>query len=61
VTAFFSTLSQGKGVRHSTPAGILWVLYPQAKVVGYGHVGDGNLHLNISTPKADDAVLKVIR
>jgi len=23
---------------------------PDVKVVGYGHVGDGNLHLNISAP-----------
>ena len=22
-------------------------------VVGYGHVGDGNLHLNVSAPRAD--------
>ncbi|KAF7132360.1 hypothetical protein RHSIM_Rhsim09G0214700 [Rhododendron simsii] len=25
-------------------------LGPAAKVVGYGHLGDGNLHLNISLP-----------
>lgn len=24
---------------------------PGARVVGYGHVGDGNLHLNISAPR----------
>jgi D-2-hydroxyglutarate dehydrogenase len=28
-----------------------------ALVVGYGHVGDGNLHLNVSVPKPDAAVL----
>lgn len=28
-----------------------------AKVVGYGHMGDGNLHLNISAPQYDDAIL----
>lgn len=28
-----------------------------AKVIGYGHLGDGNLHLNISTPQYDDAVI----
>ncbi|XP_052196670.1 D-2-hydroxyglutarate dehydrogenase, mitochondrial isoform X2 [Diospyros lotus] len=28
-----------------------------AKVVGYGHLGDGNLHLNISLPEYDDTVL----
>ncbi|KAK9136290.1 hypothetical protein Syun_015620 [Stephania yunnanensis] len=31
-----------------------------AKVVGYGHLGDGNLHLNISTPEYDDSVLRKI-
>jgi D-2-hydroxyglutarate dehydrogenase len=24
--------------------------FPGIKVVGYGHVGDGNLHLNVSSP-----------
>ncbi|XP_047311846.1 D-2-hydroxyglutarate dehydrogenase, mitochondrial [Impatiens glandulifera] len=31
-----------------------------ANVVGYGHLGDGNLHLNISLPKYDDAVFAQI-
>ncbi|KAL4644312.1 hypothetical protein ACB092_02G156200 [Castanea dentata] len=31
-----------------------------AKVIGYGHLGDGNLHLNISTPQYDDAILAQI-
>ncbi|XP_058086759.1 D-2-hydroxyglutarate dehydrogenase, mitochondrial isoform X2 [Magnolia sinica] len=31
-----------------------------AKVLGYGHLGDGNLHLNISTPEYNDAVLAQI-
>ncbi|KAJ8764438.1 hypothetical protein K2173_006178 [Erythroxylum novogranatense] len=31
-----------------------------AKVVGYGHLGDGNLHLNISAPKYDDKILEII-
>lgn len=31
-----------------------------AKVIGYGHLGDGNLHLNISTPQYDDAVFAQI-
>lgn len=26
-------------------------LPPDVKVVGYGHVGDGNLHLNVSAPE----------
>jgi D-2-hydroxyglutarate dehydrogenase len=26
-------------------------------VVGYGHVGDGNLHLNVSAPKHDASLL----
>ncbi|KAK9827995.1 hypothetical protein WJX81_006665 [Elliptochloris bilobata] len=26
------------------------------RVFGYGHLGDGNLHLNVSTPRYDDAV-----
>lgn len=28
-----------------------------ANVVGYGHLGDGNLHLNISAPRYDDTVV----
>lgn len=31
-----------------------------AKVVGYGHLGDGNLHLNISAAEYDDNVLAQI-
>ncbi|XP_016501832.2 D-2-hydroxyglutarate dehydrogenase, mitochondrial isoform X1 [Nicotiana tabacum] len=31
-----------------------------AKVVAYGHLGDGNLHLNISTPQYDDNILSQI-
>jgi D-2-hydroxyglutarate dehydrogenase len=30
------------------------------EVVGYGHLGDGNLHLNISTKHYDDNILKQI-
>ncbi|XP_021937077.1 D-2-hydroxyglutarate dehydrogenase, mitochondrial isoform X3 [Zootermopsis nevadensis] len=30
------------------------------RICGYGHVGDGNLHLNITTPKFDPDVLKII-
>lgn len=25
--------------------------WPGVSVVGYGHVGDGNLHLNVSAPE----------
>ncbi|PIA55903.1 hypothetical protein AQUCO_00700314v1 [Aquilegia coerulea] len=32
----------------------------RAKVLGYGHLGDANLHLNISTPEYDDTVLAQI-
>ncbi|KAF5183538.1 D-2-hydroxyglutarate dehydrogenase protein [Thalictrum thalictroides] len=32
----------------------------RAKVVGYGHLGDANLHLNVSTPEYDDTVLAQI-
>ena len=31
-----------------------------ARTVGYGHVGDGNLHLNIVTPKHDPSVHELI-
>lgn len=31
-----------------------------ANVVGYGHLGDGNLHLNISAPRYDDTILAQI-
>lgn len=30
-----------------------------AKVIGYGHLGDGNLHLNISAPRYEDMVISV--
>ncbi|XP_030974248.1 D-2-hydroxyglutarate dehydrogenase, mitochondrial-like isoform X3 [Quercus lobata] len=36
------------------------ILGNSAKVIGYGHLGDGNLHLNISTPQYDDAILAQI-
>ncbi len=29
-------------------------------MVGYGHIGDGNLHLNISAPSYDPALLGLI-
>ncbi|KAL6576107.1 D-2-hydroxyglutarate dehydrogenase, mitochondrial [Orobanche hederae] len=32
----------------------------EANVVAYGHLGDGNLHLNISTQKYDDSILSKI-
>ncbi|KAK0603564.1 hypothetical protein LWI29_006294 [Acer saccharum] len=31
-----------------------------AKVIAYGHLGDGNLHLNISAPQYDDKILAQI-
>lgn len=31
-----------------------------ATVVGYGHLGDGNLHLNVSAPEYDDKILEQI-
>ncbi|KAL9322422.1 hypothetical protein ACSQ67_010475 [Phaseolus vulgaris] len=31
-----------------------------ANVIGYGHLGDGNLHLNVSTPHYDDKILSQI-
>lgn len=30
------------------------------RVVGYGHIGDGNMHLNITSPKYDDKLMKAI-
>lgn len=35
-------------------------LGPAANVIGFGHLGDGNLHLNISTPQYDDTILAQI-
>lgn len=32
----------------------------KANVVGYGHLGDGNLHLNVSAQQYDDAILAQI-
>ncbi|CAM9653993.1 unnamed protein product [Choristocarpus tenellus] len=34
--------------------------FPQAEVVAYGHLGDGNLHLNIMTPTRNDQVLAAL-
>ncbi|CAL5188101.1 unnamed protein product [Lathyrus oleraceus] len=31
-----------------------------ANVIGYGHLGDGNLHLNVSVPQYDDKILSQI-
>ncbi|KAL9461657.1 hypothetical protein AB3S75_004617 [Citrus x aurantiifolia] len=31
-----------------------------AKVIGYGHLGDGNLHLNISAPRYEDMIFAQI-
>ena len=33
---------------------------PLLKVVGYGHLGDGNLHLNVSVPEYDETVRREI-
>lgn len=35
-------------------------LGPAVNVLGYGHLGDGNLHLNVSLPAYDDAVFAKI-
>jgi hypothetical protein len=32
----------------------------KALVVGYGHIGDGNLHLNVSAPKYNEEVFNLI-
>ena len=32
-------------------------LLPGVRLVTYGHVGDGNLHYNLSAPPGDDAAL----
>ncbi|CAN6439404.1 unnamed protein product [Victoria cruziana] len=37
-----------------------WRIRQSAKVLGYGHLGDGNLHLNVSAPEYDDKVLRKI-
>lgn len=34
--------------------------YEDVKVVGYGHLGDGNLHLNVSTIQHNDNVLSAL-
>lgn len=36
---------------------VILLLGNSAKVIGYGHLGDGNLHLNVSTPQYDDMVI----
>lgn len=53
----------------SLPVELMWETTLQVKerlretgaiVMGYGHLGDGNLHLNIVTPGADDRVLGLL-
>ena len=44
-------------VYKSTFCIIILISGNSAKVIGFGHLGDGNLHLNISTPQYDDAVI----
>jgi FAD/FMN-containing dehydrogenase len=34
--------------------------YPVVEVVGYGHMGDSNLHLNVSTRRYDERVEKIL-
>lgn len=34
--------------------------FPDVVVVGYGHVGDGNLHLNVSSPSGYDKALEQV-
>lgn len=35
---------------------LLCIVGDEANVLGYGHLGDSNLHLNISIPQYDDKV-----
>lgn len=49
----------GVVVSGSTCSSNVWLLFligDLAKVIGYGHLGDGNLHLNIVTPEYTDNV-----
>ena len=36
-------------------------LAPEARLVAYGHLGDGNLHFNVSPPRGgdDDAFMRL--
>ena len=49
----------------SLPVGKMYALVEETRervaglpcrVFGYGHLGDGNLHLNVSAPRYDDAI-----
>jgi len=33
---------------------------PHLAVIGYGHLGDGNLHLNVMSPQFDQEVLNTL-
>ncbi|KAF4555170.1 D-lactate dehydrogenase-like protein 2 [Elsinoe fawcettii] len=46
--------------KRMTDKGLLGEGKPVVDVVGYGHMGDGNLHLNIATRRWDKEVEKVI-
>lgn len=50
----FCTLEHGAHVQKCILCA--WVAGNLANVVACGHLGDGNLHLNISAPQYDDKV-----
>jgi FAD/FMN-containing dehydrogenase len=43
-----------------TQAGLIGEGKPVVDVVGYGHLGDGNIHLNVAVRRYDKAVEKCI-
>ena len=52
----------GRAAATATAAGTsAATVFADAKVLGYGHLGDGNLHLNVSSPAGYDAAMERVR
>ena len=55
VRAAAAAATTGTGTGTGTSAA---AVFADAKVLGYGHLGDGNLHLNVSSPAGYDAAME---
>ncbi len=65
VTLPMNTLAEFAGAVRSEVEEALGAREPSARIVLFGHVGDGNLHVNVIGPdrddhRADDAVLRMV-
>jgi len=65
VTLPMNALAEFAGTVRAEVAAILGTDWPDTRVLLFGHIGDGNLHVNILGPdredhRADDAVLRMV-